>query len=995
MAPAGSGDRTPPLSGDQTMISPPPLSGDATIVPDAGGQTWATPAAQGAAPQELAGHGPAPQGLEPGSVLANRYEIIALLGDGGMGAVYKATDRELDRVVALKVIRPELAGQPQILQRFKQELILARKITHKNVIRIFDLGSAGPLKFITMEYIDGRSLAGMMEAGRFTVEDAVKMIRQVCLALEAAHTEGVTHRDLKPQNIMVNQDGTACVMDFGLARSAEMHGMTQTGAFMGTPAYMSPEQARGETADTRSDLFALGIIFYELLTGKAPYQSETVLGSLLKRTQETPRAPVEIDPAVPKELSNIVLKCLAIQLDDRYQTAGEILQDLDAWAQGRPGLATMYMPRSLVNVPAPKPPVRPPYRKWAVGAAALLVLAAVGFLVRDRLGSGSVGPHKPVVVLVADFRNTTGDPLFDGTLESVFNVAMEGASFVSAYNRSQARRIATTLQPNVTTLDEPLARLVALREGISVIIGGSILRAAEAYRVTARATDAVTGKLIASRESDARNKEAVLAMIGPLAAPLRKALGDTTPEAVQLQAAETFTASSLEAVHAHAVGLEYLAAGKKEDAIREFSRAVEIDPNFGRGYIGLAVAYTNLKKQAEAGENYKKSLALLDRVSEREKYRTLGVYYASYARNYEQAIETLRKLVYLYPADAAGYNNLSLAYAFTRNIPEALNASRKALEITPKNLQRRANFAGYSMLAGDFETACSGAESILKENPQFEYAYLPLALSKLARGDVAAAREVYSRLEKASPRGYSVAKTGEADLEMYLGRYKPAIEALQAGIAADQKDKNTGEMALKFVAQAEAQLALGQRAQAVEGAAKAAQLSPAESVLFLAGRVLAQAGEEAKAKVLAASLESMLQAHTKADARLIAGEVALQRHRVAEAVEAFQEALRLHNSWMAHFLLGQAYVEAGHFAEALTELETCRQRRGEAADLFIADMTTLRYLPPLYYWIGRAQEGLGTTQAARASYQEFLKLRTDGDPGGPLVADTKRRAGRQ
>jgi serine/threonine protein kinase/tetratricopeptide (TPR) repeat protein len=267
--------------------------------------------------------------LEPGTVLGERYEILKRLGEGGMGAVYKARDRELDRLLALKVIRPELAGHPDILRRFKQELILARQVTHKNVIRIFDLGMAGGCKFITMDYIDGRDLKSILvERGKLAPEEAVPIVQQICRGLEAAHTEGVVHRDLKPQNIMVDASGRVWVMDFGLARSMEMAGMTRTGALMGTPDYMSPEQARAEKVDARSDLFSLGIIFYEMLTGVLPFQADTMMATLLKRVQEKTVPPNAVDSAIPRRLSDVVMKCLEADRAKRYQTTGEILADL-------------------------------------------------------------------------------------------------------------------------------------------------------------------------------------------------------------------------------------------------------------------------------------------------------------------------------------------------------------------------------------------------------------------------------------------------------------------------------------------------------------------------------------------------------------------------------------------------------------------------------------------------------------------------------------------
>src|SRR5262252_4574981 len=219
--------------------------------------------------------------LAIGTLLAERYEILKLLGQGGMGAVYKARDTELDRLVALKLIRRELAKNPEMLRRFKQELILARQVTHKNVIRIFDLGESGGTKFITMDFVEGQDLRHLLhEQGKFPPEQAARMMLQICRALEAAHTEGVIHRDLKPHNIMLDKNGRAYVMDFGIARSAYLPGMTQTGALIGTPEYMSPEQAKGEKLDERSDLFSMGVIFYELLTGSSPYYSDTPLATL-------------------------------------------------------------------------------------------------------------------------------------------------------------------------------------------------------------------------------------------------------------------------------------------------------------------------------------------------------------------------------------------------------------------------------------------------------------------------------------------------------------------------------------------------------------------------------------------------------------------------------------------------------------------------------------------------------------------------------------------
>jgi serine/threonine protein kinase len=237
--------------------------------------TWAQPAT-------TMGEGVAMAALQPGTVVAGRYEIVKLLGEGGMGAVYRAQDRELERVVALKVIRPELARNAQVLQRFKQELILARQITHRNIIRIFDLGHAEGMRFITMEFIEGEDVSGILaRRGKLPAHEAVAIVTQVARGLEAAHSEGVVHRDLKPQNVMMDAAGKASVMDFGIARSMDASNMTRTGALLGTPTYMSPEQAQGKKVDARSDIYTLGIIFYELLTGRPPFEADNPMATLV------------------------------------------------------------------------------------------------------------------------------------------------------------------------------------------------------------------------------------------------------------------------------------------------------------------------------------------------------------------------------------------------------------------------------------------------------------------------------------------------------------------------------------------------------------------------------------------------------------------------------------------------------------------------------------------------------------------------------------------
>ncbi|MGH9453093.1 MAG: protein kinase domain-containing protein, partial [Terriglobia bacterium] len=270
--------------------------------------------------------------IEPGSDFGPRYRIISLLGRGGMGAVYKAYDRDLDRDVALKLVRPELTSQPHSMLRFKQELLLASKISHKNILRIHDLGDVNGMKFISMAYIEGEDLHHLLKrTGRLPLEQVLNIARQLCQALEAAHAEGVVHRDLKPQNILLDEAGHAYVSDFGLAKSLESDSatMTQTGVILGTPQYMSPEQVEGVSVDHRSDIYALGLILYELATGESPFTGETPMQSMYRRLKQKPRDPREINSDLPPYLGRIILRCLEKDPVKRYQTAHDLLLDLD------------------------------------------------------------------------------------------------------------------------------------------------------------------------------------------------------------------------------------------------------------------------------------------------------------------------------------------------------------------------------------------------------------------------------------------------------------------------------------------------------------------------------------------------------------------------------------------------------------------------------------------------------------------------------------------
>ena len=949
--------------------TPLPLS-DQTLV--TGGQGWSVPA--GDVVISPSGFGQ----LDPGTILGGRYEIVRLLGQGGMGAVYQAYDRELERQVALKLIRSDLAANPEILKRFKQELILARQITHKNVIRIFDLGQADGFKFITMDYIEGEDLQSLLRRKKkLEPAEAVNIIAQTCRALEAAHAEGVIHRDLKPQNIMLDKRGRAYVMDFGIARSTLAPGMTQAGALIGTPDYMSPEQAKGQTLDARSDLFSVGIIFYEMLAGQTPFPADTTMGKLWKRTNEVARPLGELDKTIPPSICEIVRRSLEIDPQKRFANAAELLHQVEAW-QG-PKAGTHLSIQRVGGFPA--------YIKWA-GAGVAVALVATGFFLRPRVGTRPAAPHPPVSLLIADFDNKTGDAVFDGTLEPMLGIALEGAPFISSFNRGQAKKVAAKMQPGAVHLDAALAQLVAVREGVNAVVAGSIQREGSGFKVYVTTLDPATGKTLLKEESDASNKQDVLAAAGKLAERIRKGLGDTTPESAQKSAAETFTAGSLEAAHQYAVGQDLQQSGKWTDAINAYGQAIKSDPDLGRAYAGTAAMYANLGKNQQAERYYQLALERIDRMTDREKYRTRSGYYLL-MRDQTKAIEELSALVSQYPADTAGHANLALAYFYDRNMSKALEEQRGALEITPHSVLQQHNYALYALYAGDFDTAAKKARSILGESPKFDQAFRTLALAELGLGHNQEARQNYLKLQGVGARGASIAATGLADLELYEGRLEEASAILERAMADDLVAKDAEAAADRAATLALTALARGKTSEAVSIAGKASAGSTEPGVIYRAAQVYIAAGQEAKALQLVAPLSQRLETEPRVYAKLIAGEAQLKRGNAREALNSFQEAAKLANTWLGHFDMGLAYLAASAFTEASSEFDVCLKRRGEATSVFLDDIPSYHLLPAVYYYQGRAREGLHSSGAAE-SYQTFLAIKERGT-GDPLVADAQRR----
>ena len=925
--------------------------------------------------------------LEPGTILANRYEVLQILGEGGMGAVYKAQDLELEREVALKVIRPELAGDREILQRFKQELILARQVSDRNVIRIFDLGEAEKIKFITMEYVEGESLHALLrQRGKLAVAEAVDIMEQVAGGLAAVHREGIIHRDLKPGNIMRDKYGRVVVMDFGLARSLAGDGMTRTGAMLGTIEYMSPEQSQGKELSASSDVFTFGLILYQLLAGVTPFYSESVIASLLMRAQQRAVPLSHTDKQIPGVLSNIVAKCLETEPALRYQNAEELLADLRAW-QGKSGSSRISASAIRMRINRWR---ELPWPRMAL-TVVLMVLTAAGIAVylRTRPQAGKLLSHAPVSVLVADFQNNTGDSLFDNTLEPMLNVALEGASFINGFSRGTARQVAAALPHPTQVLDERTARLVAVKEGIAAIVTGSLSKRGTGYSLSVQAIDALSGKTLAGTKINTADKDALLLEVPKLAVPIRQALGDTTPKSVQLTALQgTFSTDSVEAVHEYGLGMEQQFEGKWTEALQSFSKASQLDPNFARAYAGMAAASGNLGQLQKAESYAKLAMEHVDRMTERERYRVRGMYYI-WTENWRGCVEEYGELVKQYPVDNIGHSNLAACYARMLDMPKAMEEAHRGLEITPNDVLARMNFALYSCYASDFQSCERGAKEVLQLNPNYEEAFLVLAYSQLGQGRLPQASEAYQKLDKISAWGSSLAASGFGDLALYRGDFREGGQILEKASGRDLAANSRSAAADKLVMLSYANLLRGDKEAAVATTERALGNSQSAKIRFLAARTFVEAGELAKARTLAAGFAAEIQTSSQVFAKLIGGEVALKEHHPGQAIQMFTEARDLSDTWLGRFDLGRAYLEAGAFTEADSEFDRCIKRRGEVLELFMDDVPTYSYLPVVYYDQGRDREGL-KSPGFEQFYLTYLSIRGQSTED-PLLADIRRR----
>jgi len=865
--------------------------------------------------------------LETGDVLGGRYEILQLLGEGGMGAVYKAQDRELDRPVALKLIRPELASNPSILARFKQELLLSRQVTHKNVIRIFDLGDADGVKFITMEFVEGRDLRALIqEKKKFSPEEAVEIMQQVCQALEAAHSVGVIHRDLKPQNIMREDSGRILVMDFGLARTMEGDGMTQVGALVGTMEYMSPEQALAKELDQRSDLFTAGLILYELLTGKMPFKAESALASLIKRTQERAVPVSDHDETIPGALTGIVSKCLERDPNLRYQSATEMLRDLDAW-QGKRAAATLGFHADVKpwgqTVPWP----------LLAGIVTVIALAIVGYVFRGPLFSPSTARTAAAPALslaVMPFQNASGDQSWDWlgpSLADMLSTDVGQSSHLRTVSSDRVQQVFHDLRiaPN-SVIDSMTLSRVAEFTNADTLVWGQYTRLGDRIRIDATLQDRKHNRTIQVK-SEAANQQDLSAAVDRLAGMIRQNLA-LSPDIVKELQAQSFkpTSNSVDALRDYNQGLQFLRQGNNLEAQKRLQTATNEDPQFAVAYSRLGEAYSALGYDSEAEQASRRAVELGQSLPLAERY-FIEASLARVTKDNAKAITAYENLEKSFPDNLDVLFALGSLYEDGGNLDKARQYYGKVLKADGKNLD--------ALLA-------MGRVEIKSGNPQ-------QGLDPLDR-----ARHIAIDLDNQEQQALILQATGIA--YKLMGKPVEALRNYQDSMTINQQ--------------------LGQKRGV---AASLAEIAQVQILLGKPDAALAAYNDALKIRrEIGAKKEA-------GDTLIDMGDFYVERGQPDQAMQAFKESLQIQRdagdeTYQGLCLnnIGTTYAQKGENEDALTYLQQALQIREK--------LSVPGDIAETLHNLGEAYAALGQYDQAMTAYMRGLDLyRKSGDNQGAAI----------